>query len=150
MPSLILKKKKQKWIEFTHLFCLSYSYCSFIFNHDVQKNKCYDLSSRVIFLMINIIYYGVNGPELGNMKNTLIRLCTMAVTITLSQSTLECHWNATVWPSVHWDTIGWPQWTLAGYTGTPLEKLSWNCPTLECHWSNSDDWSLQWTTAGGT
>ena len=23
----------------------------------------------------------------------------------------------------------------AGYTGTPLEKLSSNCPTLECHWT---------------
>ena len=32
----------------------------------------------------------------------------------------------------HWVT----QQVLAGYTGTLLEKLSWNCPTLECHWRN--------------
>ena len=38
----------------------------------------------------------------------------------------------------------------AGYTGTPLEKRSWNCPTLECHWRNSDHWSLLWNTIGGT
>ena len=56
----------------------------------------------------------------------------------LVQCTLECHWNATGWPSVHWDTTGrpsefsWndPHWnatgetlTSAAYTGTPLEGL---------------------------
>ena len=39
---------------------------------------------------------------------------------------------------------------VAGYTGTPLEKRSWNCPTLECHWRNSDHGSLLWNTTGGT
>ena len=42
----------------------------------------------------------------------------------LVQCTLRCHWNATVWPSEHWVT----KQILAGYTGTPLEKLSWSCP----------------------
>ena len=37
---------------------------------------------------------------------------------------------------------------LAGYIGTPLEKLNWNCSTLECHWRN---WcSLHWNTIGET
>ena len=67
----------------------------------------------------------------------------------LVQCTLECHWNAIGWPSVHWDTTGptseylqgilehhWknlvefaPHWdatgetlTFAAYTGTPLEE----------------------------
>ena len=63
-----------------------------------------------------------------------------------------------------------PLGDLVGYTGTPLEKLSWNCPTLECHWTNlfaytgttletlSSNWptmgchlsSLHWNTTGGT
>ena len=57
----------------------------------------------------------------------------------LVQCTLECNWNTTGWPSVHWDGIplGDPV-NSAGYTGTPLKKLSWNCPTLECHWRDSD------------
>ena len=50
---------------------------------------------------------------------------------------LECHWVT------HW-TQGYHRTTqriLAGYTGTPMEKLIWICPTLECHWRNS--WLLQ-------
>ena len=38
---------------------------------------------------------------------------------------------------------------IAVYTGTPLEKLSWNCPTLECYWRNSDYCSLHWNTLEG-
>ena len=71
-------------------------------------------------------------------------------TLTLVHWTLEYHWNATGWPTVHWDTTGrpsdylhgtsehhWknlvetaPLWdaigetlTFAAYTGTPLEGL---------------------------
>ena len=40
----------------------------------------------------------------------------------LVQCTLECHWNATGWPSVHCDTTGWPSEYLQG--------------TLEHHWKN--------------
>ena len=50
------------------------------------------------------------------------------------------HWNDTGLPLVDQCTLGyhWVTWRiLAWYTGTPLEKLSWNCPTLECHWRNS-------------
>ena len=39
---------------------------------------------------------------------------------------------------------------LAGYTETPLKRLSWNDPTLECHWGNYDYCSLHWNTTGGT
>ena len=87
------------------------------------------------------------------------------------------HWNATGWHSVHWDATGrpskylqgtlehhWknsvesaPHWkatgetlTIFAYTGTPLEKLSWNCPTLWFHWRNSNFCSLQWNTIGWT
>ena len=51
---------------------------------------------------------------------------------------LECHWLTQWTLGYHWAT----QRILSGYTGTPPEKLSWNCPTLKCHhWINS--WLLQ-------
>ena len=40
---------------------------------------------------------------------------------------LECHWLTQCTLGYHWAT----QRILAGYTGTPLEKLSWNSP----HWN---------------
>ena len=59
-------------------------------------------------------------------------------------------------PERHWLTqctfgipLGDPR-ILAGYTGTPLKKLSWNYPKLECHWRNSDYCSLHWNTFGWT
>ena len=45
---------------------------------------------------------------------------------------LECHWLPQCALGYHWAT----QRILVGYTGTPLEKRSWNNPTLECHWRN--------------
>ena len=75
---------------------------------------------------------------------------------------LECHWLTQCTLEYNWAT----QHILAGYTGTPLEKLSWNspppstgmsleklswnCPTLGCHWINSNFCSLHWNTTGGT
>ena len=59
---------------------------------------------------------------------------------------LECHWLTLCTMRYHWTT----QRILAGYTGTPLGKFSWNCPTLECHWRNSDYCNLHWNTTGGT
>ena len=76
------------------------------------------------------------------------------------------HWNATRMPPVDPVYTGIPLGDpriLAGCTGTPLEKLSWNSPTLECHWRNLIEtvphWdatgqanfcSLHWNTIGGT
>ena len=55
---------------------------------------------------------------------------------------LECHWLTQCTLGYHWVT----KRILAGYTGTPLEKLS--CPTLECHWKKIDYCSLHWNTTG--
>ena len=60
----------------------------------------------------------------------------------------------TGWSSVHWNAIGWPsvhtdRGRSSEYTGTPLEKVSWNCPTLEYHWGNSDYCNLYLNTTGG-
>ena len=56
----------------------------------------------------------------------------------------------TGWSNVPWKATGMPLVgtvytgitlgdlaNTAGYTETPLGKLSWNCPTLECHWKNT-------------
>ena len=63
------------------------------------------------------------------------------------------HWNATgmplvdpVYNGIHWAT----ERILAGYTGTPLEKLSWNSPTLECHWRNLVESAPHWDATGET
>ena len=58
------------------------------------------------------------------------------ISLTLSQCTLagpvytgmprKCHWLTQCTLGYHWAI----PWILAGYTGTPLEKLSWNSP----HW----------------
>ena len=53
---------------------------------------------------------------------------------------LEYHWLTQCILGYH----GATQRILAGYTGTPLEKLSWNSPTLGCHWRNSNLCSLHW------
>ena len=69
----------------------------------------------------------------------------------------------TGWSSVHLNATGMPRLTqctlgyhwatqriLAGYTGTPLEKLSWNSPTLECHWRNLIATAPHWDATGET
>ena len=54
---------------------------------------------------------------------------------TLSNA-LKCHWNATSWPSVHWDTTGW----LGKYQHSALEH----------YWPNFDNLSLHWNTTRKT
>ena len=49
---------------------------------------------------------------------------------------LEIHWLTQCTLGYHWATLR----ILAGYTGTPLDTLRWNCPTLEWHWRS---WLLQ-------
>ena len=91
--------------------------------------------------------------------------------LTLSQCTLagpvytgmplECNWLTQCTLGYHWAI----QRIFAGYTGTPLEKLScmkqphtgiplekisWIRPTLGCHWRNSNFCSLYWNTTGVT
>ena len=80
----------------------------------------------------------------------------MDTSFTLSQCTLvvpvytgmpmECHWLAQCTLGHHRET----QRLLAGNTGTPLEKLNWNCPTFDCHWRNYEYCSLHWNTNGRT
>ena len=55
----------------------------------------------------------------------------------------------TGWSSVHWNATGMPLVDPV-YTGTPLEKLSWNSPTLECHWINLVESAPHWDATGET
>ena len=82
---------------------------------------------------------------------------SLVTSLTLSQCTLadpmstgmplECHWLTQCTLEYHWAT----QRIIAGYTGTPPEKLCWNSPHWnECHWRNSNFCSLHRNTTGGT
>ena len=63
-----------------------------------------------------------------NVPNTSLTLsqCTLAGPVYTGMP-LECHCMIQCTLGYHWAT----QRTFAGYTGTPLEKLSWNSP----HWN---------------
>ena len=54
----------------------------------------------------------------------------------LVQCTLECHRNATGWPSVYWNTTGRPNEYLQG--------------TLEHHWKNLVETAPHWNATGET
>ena len=54
----------------------------------------------------------------------------------LIQCTLECHWNATGWPSVHWNITGRPSEYLQG--------------TLEHHWKNLVEAAPHWNATRET
>ena len=99
----------------------------------------------------------INGVIFGLLEwSAMLSQYSDVTSLTLSQCTLagpvytgmplECHWLTQCTLGYHWAT----QRILAGYTGTPLEKLSWNSPTLECHWKNSNFCSLHRNTTGGT
>ena len=82
-------------------------------------------------------------------KNVLFTLtpsqCTLAGLV-YTGMTLECHWLTQCTLGYHWAN----QRILGGYTGTPLEKLSWNSPSLECHWRNLVETSPHWEATGET
>ena len=71
--------------------------------------------------------------------------CTLAGPV-YTRMPLECHCLTQCILGYHLAT----QRVLAGYIGTLLEKLIWNCLTLECHWGNLDYCSLHWNTTGRT
>ena len=93
----------------------------------------------------------------GNYMISLVSLKQLwYAALTLSQCTLarpvytgmplECYWLTHCTLGYHWAT----QRILAGYTETPLEKLSCNSPTLECHWRNLVKTAPHWDATGGT
>ena len=72
------------------------------------------------------------GPRLSS---TLLQHASSplpwASVLWLVRCTLECHWNATGWPSVHWDTTGWP----SEYLQDILEHHCKNLVETAPHWN---------------
>ena len=62
---------------------------------------------------------------------------------------LRQHYPYPGWSSVHWNATRMPLVDPV-YTGTPLEKLSWNSPTLECHWRILVESAPHWDATGET
>ena len=71
--------------------------------------------------------------------------CTLAGSVYTGMP-LECHWLTQCTLEYHWAT----QRIRAGYTGTPLEKLSWNSRTLECNRRNLVESVPHWDATGET
>ena len=81
----------------------------------------------------------------GLVPSPTLSQCTLAGPVYTGMP-LECHWLTQCTLGYHWAAQG----ILAGYTGTPLEKLSWNSPTLECHWRNLVESAPHWDATGET
>ena len=90
---------------------------------------------------------GASGGNIKYIASPTLSQCTLAGPGPgYTGMPLECNWLTQCTLGYKWAT----QRILAGYTGTPLEKLSWNCPTREYHWINFDNFSLHWNTTGKT
>ena len=88
----------------------------------------------------------LNAPYvMWNQSSLTLSQCTLAGPVYTGMP-LGCHWLTQCTLGYHWAT----QRILAGYTGTPLEKLSWNSPTLDCHWRNLVESAPHWDATGET
>ena len=138
-------------------------------NHDHHiraKSSLYTISMNIYRTMKALVQmtqtFYILGPDLHNLTICIIYptaiICEvwLDTTLTLSQCTLagpvytgmplECRWLTQCTLGYHWAT----KRIFAGYTGTPLEKLSWNSPTLECHWRNLVESTPHWDATGET
>ena len=109
------------------------------------RNK---MPSRQWLIMICASHENNTWTELNTSALQLINVLWThdALCQLRSVSTLECHWLTQCTLGYHWAT----QRILAAYTGTPLEKLSWNSPTLECIWRNLIETAPHWDATGET
>ena len=89
--------------------------------------------------------YEFREVRIRSARSLTLSQCTLAGPVYTGMP-LECHWLTQCSLGCHWVT----QRILAWYTGTPLEKLSWNSPTLECHWRNLVESTLHWDVTGET
>ena len=91
----------------------------------------------------NVHWLRVRVPSILSVH--ILSQCTLAGPVYTGMP-LECNWLNQCKREYYWAT----QRILAGYTGTPLEKLSWNSPTLECHWRNLVESAPHWEATGET
>ena len=119
-------------------------------------------STKVLYkyYLLNFKYYGFNQEmnyiyhiglnQFTGFRYTVVYHAVVAAPLPwvsvhwLFQCTLECHWVTQCTLGCHWAN----KRILAGYTGTPLEKLIWNRPTLECHWRNLVETDRHWDATG--
>ena len=119
-----------------------------------QQTQVFSHRQRLCWACIR--RYGIKFDPMGETSHEECLLSMSLLTLILSQCALagtvntgmplECHWLTQCTLGYHWAT----QWILAGYTGTPLEKLSSNSPTLECHWRNLVEAASRWYATGET
>ena len=104
--------------------------------------------SMLLFCMYAATYSNLTSylvPSLSDVPTFTLSQCTLAGPVYAGMP-LECHWKTQCTLEYHWVT----QRILAGYTWTPLEKLSWNSPILECTWRNLVESGPHWEATGET
>ena len=95
-------------------------------------------------LPISCALYSAHAWLIRARETTLIMSQCTLTGPAYTEMPLECHWLTQCTLGYHWAI----QRILAGYTGTPLEKLSWNSPTLECHWRKLIETVPHWDATG--
>ena len=128
--------------------------------HAIAHNLCNMtyIATVDMMRMLEDAYDGIWTPTGQRSDVTWVSWCPKSAVnpLTMSQCTLagpvftgmplECHWLTQCTLGYHWAT----QRILAGHTGTPLEKRSWNSPTLECHWIILVESAPHWDATGET
>ena len=118
----------------------------FIINMYICKTVLNYITPTIDQDRFNNIWINIHGWVLIHGTNAVLTLsrCTLAGPVYTGMS-MECHWLTQCTLGYHWAT----QRILPGYTGTPLEKLSWNSPTLECHLRDLVESTPHWDATGG-
>ena len=125
------------------------SKCIYIWRHCICNENLrfygFSLGMFARSRMPSLLEYNAIDSTFSSCNVTSLTLgqCTLA-RLVYTGMPLECHWLTHCTLEYHWAT----QRIFAGYTGTPLEKLSWNSPTLECHWRNLVENATHWDTTG--
>ena len=127
-----------KYSEFSHvILCMIIEF--FVF---VERNPAICRSFTINQTNINLKDFVSSSHFLYTLT---LSQCTLAGPVYTGMP-LECHWLTQCTLGHHWAI----QRILAGYTGTPMEKISWNSPTLECHWRNLVESAPHWDATGET
>ena len=132
LDAIVDFKEKETEVNWIHLpFLLVLQLFPFIFIQDFQKSRRFDLSSRAVILMINIIYFGVKWAWVRKNEKHV--------------------YEAVYVGSNPYDDpvyTGMPLLDLV-YTGIPLGDTSeYLRGTLEQNWRNAEHCSLHLNTTG--
>ena len=117
--------------DLSKIYLFGIIYKTSAFSDTRLKDVCCGL--KLLFLTYSFIHKEVNSSL--NLSQ-----CTLAGPVYTGMP-LECHWLTQRTPGKYWET----KRIFAGYTGTPLEKLSWNSP----NWNATGE-TLNFATYTGT